>query len=138
MSSLDPPPVLFGRVNLLAFEEATPDSKASVTGDWTRPVTFGDIGAMLRGTYYGDVVEPGTVADGSADIDVGSHWLVDLELRTTLSNGLGVALGVDNVLDEYPNETPATLNPQAALGFSRYSPFGFNGRFYYGRLNFSW
>lgn len=138
LSSLDPPPVLFGRINTLSFEEATPDTKFSLAGDWTQPIPFGDLGVTLKGTYYGDVVEPGLAADGSQDIDLGTHWLVDLEIRGRLHNGLALALGVDNVLDEYPNETPAALNPQAAVGFSRYSAFGFNGRFYYGRLAFSW
>ncbi|HKE97056.1 MAG TPA: TonB-dependent receptor, partial [Povalibacter sp.] len=138
LSSLNPPPVLFGRVNTLTFEEGTPDSKISVAGDWSQPLGSGDFGVTLKGTYYGDVTEPGVAANGSQDIDVGSHLLVDLELRARLGFGLGFAIGVDNLLDEYPNEVPAALNPQAALGFSRYSPFGFNGRFYYGRMSFSW
>jgi iron complex outermembrane receptor protein len=30
------------------------------------------------------------------------------------------------------------LNATNALGFSRYSPYGFNGRFVYARLGYNW
>ena len=32
----------------------------------------------------------------------------------------------------------ANLNATNALGYSRYSPYGFNGRFLYARFNYSW
>jgi iron complex outermembrane receptor protein len=54
------------------------------------------------------------------------------------------------LFDQYPNRTPiartlptppgGTLNLNAtnALAFSRYSPYGFNGRFVYARLTYNW
>lgn len=138
LSSLSPPPVLFGRVNVLTFEQGTPEEKFNVSADWSTDVGFGEIGANITANYYGNVTEPGAAVNGSQDIDVGSHTLLDLEVRTTIGESLGIAVGVDNLLDEYPNEVPAALNPQGALGFSRYSPFGFNGRFVYGRVSYNW
>ena len=63
---------------------------------------------------------------------------------------LGLTLGVDNLFDQYPDRVPnaraiptppggvANLNATNALGFSRYSPYGFNGRFYFARMSFNW
>jgi iron complex outermembrane receptor protein len=49
-----------------------------------------------------------------------------------------VALGVNNLFDEYPNFTPANLNaPTGSIGFPQFSPYGFNGRFVYGRASYS-
>ena len=48
------------------------------------------------------------------------------------------AIGVDNLFDQYPQPYPSVLNPTGALGFSRYSPFGFDGRFEYARVAWNW
>jgi iron complex outermembrane receptor protein len=69
---------------------------------------------------------------------LGSAVLVDLELRARIGKGLTAALGADNVLDKYPTATPVTVNTTGATSFSRYSPFGFNGRFLYARLGYNW
>jgi hypothetical protein len=34
--------------------------------------------------------------------------------------------------------TACKLNATGAIGFSRYSPYGFNGRFYFARMSFNW
>jgi iron complex outermembrane recepter protein len=42
------------------------------------------------------------------------------------------------VLDEYPPPVPPAANTTGALGFSRYSPSGFGGRFLYTRVGYNW
>jgi iron complex outermembrane receptor protein len=50
-----------------------------------------------------------------------------------------VALGINNMFDEYPQFTPGSINSSTgSIGFPSYSPFGFNGRFLYGRLSYNW
>jgi iron complex outermembrane recepter protein len=142
VASLTSRPVLFGRINVNTFEDGTPDVKAGLIGDWSKQVRFGSIGANLKATYYGEVIEPTapTTVNGVTmmDIDLGEHVLVDLSLRAKVGEKVNITFGVDNLTDEYPDKTAAGLNPQAALAYSRYSPFGFNGRFLYGRASFSW
>jgi iron complex outermembrane receptor protein len=142
VASLTSRPVLFGRINVNTFEDGTPDVKAGLIGDWTRQVGFGSIGANLKATYYGEVIEPTapTTVNGVTmmDIDLGEHVLLDLSFRAKVGERMNFTVGVDNLTDEYPDKTAAGLNPQAALAYSRYSPFGFNGRFLYGRASFSW
>lgn len=138
LSALNPPPALFARINTLLFEQGQPDSKLTFVADWTYPVGFGNVGAMVKATRYGEVMEPGTAADGSRDLLMGEETLVDLELRSKVGDHFRASLGIDNVFDEYPVPVPAFLNTAGLLGFSRYSAFGFNGRFWYGRLSYNW
>jgi iron complex outermembrane receptor protein len=107
-----------------------------VTGtiDWTR----GLLGATARVTYYGDVNEPGTLADGSADIHTGRHAITDLEVRYKASKGAQFGLGVSNLFDVYPDMTSAKNNSTGVVGFPYYSPFGFNGRYLYVRAGLTW
>jgi iron complex outermembrane recepter protein len=150
------PPVLFGRLNTLTFEEGTPDRKISLSVDWSWPIGNATYGVNLKGTQYGDVVEPGTptapeIAAGFAngrDLVVHGDTLADLALNAKFLDGkLGITLGADNLFDQYPDRVPnnrvlptgvVNLNATNALGFSRYSPYGFNGRFVYARLGYNW
>ena len=63
--------------------------------------------------------------------------LLDTEVGFLLVNGVTVSLGAQNILNTYPD-----VNPLAASGTGNYygpfSPFGFNGAFYYGRLSYQW
>lgn len=51
---------------------------------------------------------------------------------------MALAIGVDNLLDEYPDAVPAALNSNDVVGFPYYSPFGFNGRYGYARVSLTW
>jgi iron complex outermembrane receptor protein len=153
------PPVLFGRINTLTFEEGTPDSKVSLSVDWSIPVGASSLGVNLKGTQYGQVVEPGapTTAEINAgladarDIEIEGDTLVDLAFTARfLDDKLGFTLGADNLLDQYPDRVPnnrvlpnppggvVNLNATNALGYSRYSPYGFNGRYVYARFGYNW
>jgi iron complex outermembrane receptor protein len=129
---------LFGRVARLTLEEGQPKEKLGFSTDWT----LGAFSATGRATYYGAVTEPGAAATGLQDIKLGQKTLVDLEGRYTLNERVNFALGAENVFDEYPDATPNAgaqiLNATGSLSFSRYSPFGFNGRYVYGRVSLNW
>jgi len=130
LSSLTNPPILFGRVNTLVLQEGQPKWKAVAGVDWSD----GMWGATGRLTYYGNVVNPGTATNGSGDIQLGEHIVADLEVRANLNRRLQVALGANNLFDEYPNPIPNSTG----VAFSSYSPFGFDGRFVYGRVSYNW
>jgi iron complex outermembrane receptor protein len=154
LSALSPPPTLFGRINILTFEEGTPDSKVSAMADWSIPYSQGSWGVSVKATRYGEVVEPVVASageqDGWRDLTLSPRWLLDLALNASiLDDRLSMTVGADNVFDQYPETTPIArpnpsggapldINSTNALAFSRYSPYGFNGRFYYARLTFNW
>ena len=130
-----PTPVsLFARQATLRFEEGTPQHKVSLQGDWSK----GQWGATLRTTFYGDVLSPGTAADGSGDWQTGTNGIVDLEARRRFGDNITVSLGADNLFDQYPDQVPPNLNTSGGNPWSSFSPFGFNGRFLYGRLAVNW
>jgi iron complex outermembrane recepter protein len=132
LAALTPPPVLFDRVNVLTFEEGTPEDKYSLNINWT----LGRFGATARATRYGEVLSPGTTP--ANDLVLEPRTLIDLEGRVDITDNVSFALGADNVTDEYPTANPPTLNTTSNTPFSNYSPFGRSGRFVYARFSYSW
>ncbi|HMP63686.1 MAG TPA: hypothetical protein PKA17_11555, partial [Phenylobacterium sp.] len=61
-----------------------------------------------------------------------------LEGRYSFPRGVTVAVGADNLFDVYPRQIAPNLNTTSAAPFSSFSPFGFNGRFVYGRVSVRW
>jgi len=127
---------LFGRINVITFEQGQPDNKQSLMINWDQQTGFGLFGATAKATHYGKVVEPQPTAP--LDVMLGSAVVVDLELHTRFGQGFTAAIGADNLLDKYPTKTPVAVNTTGATSYSRYAPFGFNGRFLYARLGYNW
>lgn len=135
-TSVLPDVVLFGRQNQLRFEEGTPESKWVLSTAWDKSLGFGELGASVRATRYGETLSAGS--SEAADVVIEPAWLLDLEVRANFGEHLELTLGADNVLDEYPTKLPADLNNNGVTGFSNFSPFGFNGRFLYVRGTYRW
>jgi iron complex outermembrane receptor protein len=133
-SILPVPMSLFARQAVLRFQQGTPPYKVVLQNDWTK----GNLGATLRSTFYGDVLSPGTLADGSADVHTGKRSVWDLEARYSFPHEVTLAVGADNLFDAYPRQIPLALNTTGAAPFTSFSPFGFDGRFVYGRLSVRW
>jgi iron complex outermembrane receptor protein len=129
LDALDPAPVLFGRVNVLTFEEGNPKDKLAAIVNWSQ----GMFGATFRATRYGEVLDPGTTA--SNDVWLSARTLVDLEGRVQFNDRLRLSLGAENLFDQYPDAFPVTRNSTGNTPFSNYSPFGRNGRLLYARLS---
>lgn len=125
LAALNPAPVLFGRVNVLTLEEGAPKDKFTGQLDWER----GPFAATLRAIRYGEVLVPN--ANAASDYTLDPKTVIDLEARYTWNDRLTLALGADNILDEYPDAAPAALNGTGNTPFSTYSPFGYSGRFVY-------
>ena len=117
---------------MLHGAQEAPEYKVTGSTDWS----LDKFGATLRATYYGDVLQPASTPSG--DYWTGNKLLFDLEARYQITEHVGIAAGADNLLDTYPNAVPLALNSNGVLGFPYYSPFGFNGRYVYGRLNVNW
>jgi iron complex outermembrane receptor protein len=136
LAALNPAPVLFERVNVLTFEEGEPENKFSVGANWS----LDRFGATLRAVRYGEALSPDTAATYSSpvinDVVLSATTLIDIEGRFDLSENIRVAIGADNVTDEYPDPNPPVVNGTGTQSFSNYSPFGRSGRFVYGRMNY--
>ena len=134
LSSLPTPPTLFGRANVLTFEKGTPKHKVTLAADWTKD----QWGASLKTTFYGTVLSPNNDSSGAFDVSTGNKAVVDLEARYGFTDHVSLAVGANNLFDEYPDRTPANVNTTNATAFTSFSPFGFNGRFLYTRLSVNW
>jgi iron complex outermembrane receptor protein len=62
--------------------------------------------------------------------------VVDLEGRFALTPKLSLALGADNLFDQYPETQPPALNTTGNTPFANYAPFGRGGRYIYARMNY--
>ena len=64
------------------------------------------------------------------------EWLVDFEVEYRFGEGVSISGGAQNALNNFTDISPR----QYAVGaqFSQASPFGFNGAYWYTRLNYSW
>jgi iron complex outermembrane receptor protein len=131
LSGLSPAPILFGRVNVLTLEEGAPKDKFTGQANWEH----GPFEATFRAVRYGEVLVPGTTA--ATDYTLSPKTILDLEGRYTWNDRVTLAVGADNILDEYPDAAPIGLNGTGNTPFSTYSPFGYSGRFVYTKATFN-
>jgi iron complex outermembrane receptor protein len=136
---LPDPQSLFARQAVYRFERGTPKYKATAEGNWS----LGAWGATARVNFYGDVLSPGSRDDSLSDTHTGAHAVVDLEGRYRFMDHFQLAVGADNLFDEYPDQAPlfnqgVAVDSTGAAPFSSFSPFGFNGRRIYARLSATW
>jgi iron complex outermembrane receptor protein len=142
--------VLFGRVEGIRFTDGQPKDKLVLSAD----DKIGDFAFNVRTTRYGKVVSPGATVPlstptsltdyGPDDAFLEPKWISDVEIRYTFKNHATFAIGADNVFDIYPTRLPTGNRPTSIGGqypianyylpYSSFSPFGFNGRFIYGRF----
>ena len=142
--------VLFGRVEGIRFTDGQPRDKLVLSADGSA----GPVALTARTTRYGRVISPSAATPianptslsdfGPDDLVLKAKFITDLEIRYTFKNHATFALGSDNVFDVYPTVRPKGLRPAAVGGsypidayylpYSGFSPFGFNGRFLYGRF----
>ncbi|WP_447910095.1 TonB-dependent receptor plug domain-containing protein [Brevundimonas bullata] len=129
---LPTPTSLFGRQAVARFEEGSPPWKVVFQTDWQAE----RLGGTVRLTSYGDVLAAG--ASEATDLQLGDALVADVEARYRISDNVIVSVGADNVLDQYPRQSLTANNTTGAFPFSNFSPYGFNGRFVYGRIAVKW
>jgi iron complex outermembrane receptor protein len=125
----------WGEGGINALERERPRWRATLQGLFNT----GGLSVMGRGSFYGPFrsslysycLEPTTLPSCAQEYP--TEAIFDLELGYGLP-GLGkLAVGARNVFDNYPER----MNPDNSFGLFLYpsaSPFGFNGRFIYTRL----
>ena len=134
---------LFGRQESFRLTDGQPQDKLNLSVDWS----LDRFSATFRTNRFGSVFVAGTstnlaVAQGAgpADFTLSPKWVSDVEVRAKIYQGIELAVGADNVFDTYPDRVPAGgvfgVNG-FFLPYSNLSPFGFNGRFLYGRISAS-
>lgn len=122
----------FGRASEGLLTSSTPRTKYVFGGDWE----LKGFGLHANLTRYGSVIRRGDADDGSQDQKFAARWLLDLSGRYAW-DAWTFTLGVDNVTNQYPTKASlANVYEDRADGlqYSALSPFGFNGRYWYGKV----
>ena len=130
---------LFGSTSSELLTRGQPRTKLNLSGQWSRQ----EWSTTVRTNHYGRVLSPG--ADADDDLVIQPAWVTDVELRYRRA-AWQLALGAQNVFDTYPTTEPMGARPKSLGGyydvnnyfipFSVLSPFGFSGRFLYGRMSY--
>lgn len=108
------------------LEEGLPETRWGLTGTQS----WGPLRLLARVSQYDGWYdnEDGRAYDGG-------NFIFDAEVAYNVKDSLTFIVGAQNLFDEYPEE-----NPGGAAGagnrYSQYTPFGFNGGFWYGRLTY--
>ena len=131
LTAIDPTALRFGRVELARFEVGAPRDKFLLGGVWKA----GGLSLGATTTRYGEF----TILNANPALDqtFGAKWLLDLS-ATYAMNGWEFTVGGDNIFDEYPDEVIFANSNSGQLIWPTQSPFGFNGRYVYGRVSYKW
>ena len=62
--------------------------------------------------------------------------IVDVEGSIDLYDGTTLAIGAQNLFDTYPQESARAMS--VGEKYSEYTPWGFNGAYYYARIRYGW
>ncbi len=126
--------VLFGVEERNTIETASPDDKLILTAQWTSERWS----LLARGTRYGEATRVFNFGGGfEPEQTYGSEWGVDLDVEFAVSKQFSVAVGANNVLDEYPDLSSADIGFFGNLPYDVLMPITFNGAFYYLRTTYS-
>lgn len=132
--ALDPDYVLFGIEESNTLTDATPRTRAALSAAWnndrwtlssrlnrhgsaTRVFNFGD-GYIPRQTYQ-------------------AEWQLDAEVEYRFSPRWSVAIGGQNLTNNYPDRSNDDIHYFGNLPYDVLSPIGSNGAYYYGRVRYT-
>ena len=123
------------RIRIL--EEGLPNVRGNLAMNHVFP---GGTRFLARGSYWGgyfDGEQPYYESNPDNTIDYPARILFDMEAAHTFADRWTLTVGGQNVLNTYPEEYPGAA---AGVGnrYGQFTPFGFNGAFYYTRIGYSW
>ncbi len=126
---------LFDRSEQARIEVGQPKNNLNLMG----VLSMNRATATLRTHRYGEVTTFATTA--ALDQTFAAKWITDVSVAYRVLDQLTLSVGADNIGDVYPDLNSlgsATTGGNSFFGILAYSgqsPFGFNGRYIYGRAS---
>ncbi len=126
-------PSVLGAEDLNTIETATPEDKFIASGNWI----VDRWSVLLRLTQYGDTTRVFDFGGGFEPTQTyEAVWSVDAEFAAKISEDWTVAIGADNLTDEYPDLSSDDINYFGHLPYDVLSGIGMNGRYFYLRTQY--
>ena len=120
-------PATIDNVRIRELQEGLPRHRATIT--LTQPML--DRWNLLgRGRYYSSWY------DSEDSQTYGNEFIVDFEVSYSFTDRITLTAGAQNVFDNYPDENP-TAAATTGNRYGQFSPFGFDGAFWYGKLGYN-
>ena len=138
---------LFDRAQRARLENGQPRSKINLSADYGYKI----FGVNLRTVRFGEVqTKDADPTRSFIDQTFSAKWVTDLTLSAQVIKNIGLSVGVNNLFNVYPdrlyqdhnnNEQSLSYSTLDATNRGRFlynsNQFGFNGAFYFGRVNFT-
>lgn len=116
------------------LETAAPEDKWIASVNWAR----NNWSVLGRATRYGETERVFDFGGGFQPTQTyDANWSVDVDVEYQFDMGLTVALGANNLLDEYPDESIYDISYFGNLPYDVIPPVGMNGRYIYARTSYS-
>jgi iron complex outermembrane receptor protein len=123
---------LFSGNELRRFEVSTPRNKYNLSATWN----MDQWRTTLRTTRYGETQDPSETPELNEVLK--PKWITDLDVAYSLSENVSLSLGANNIFDIYPDATRENVDDVTTFSrlfaYSSFSPYGFNGRYVYGKI----
>ncbi len=119
-------PVTLDATRIRELETGLPETRWSLSGT----TNYGNFRFLVRGSFYDGWF------DSEDNRDYGNAILFDAEVGYSIADHSTIVLGAQNIFDTYPEANPGAAGGVGNL-YSQFSPFGFNGGFYYLRYKYN-
>ncbi|MGH8446124.1 MAG: TonB-dependent receptor plug domain-containing protein [Solimonas sp.] len=114
--------------------DASPSDRLILSADW-RDAKWGLLGRLTR---HGKTTRVFDFGDGYHPTQTyAPRWQLDAEVEYKFTPRFAVAIGGNNITDNYPERSSDEINYGGNLPYDVLSPIGANGAYYYGRFTFT-
>ncbi len=118
---------IIGDLRVRQIEDTLPNHRLVLTGIHR----VGPLQVLLRGSLFGEFEDP----DTDPGVVFGSEFLVDAEIGYSFFDShFMLVAGAQNIFNTFPDEYSQGTQLGAGYQYPQLSPFGFNGGFWYFRL----
>jgi iron complex outermembrane receptor protein len=134
LTALDPDFVLFGVEESNTLTDAAPRTRALLSANWASDqwnllTRVSRHGSATRIFNFGGGFEPKQT--------YGAEWQLDAEVEYRITPKWSIALGGQNLTDEYPDRSIDDIAYFGNLPYDVLSPIGSNGAYYYSRIRYT-
>jgi len=134
LQALDPAYALFGVEESNTLTDATPRTRAQLAASWSDDrwslsSRVSRHGSATRVFNFGDGFEPTQTYQ--------AEWQLDAEVEYRITPRWSVAVGGQNLTDNYPDRSNEDIHYYGNLPYDVLSPIGSNGAYWYGRVRYT-